>query len=358
MNKLSRLRINASALLATVIACIWYVTPALCTASGDYFYEIARDYARKWPQSRFPLKVYIPSDASSSKIAGYRPEFRAAMHDAFLDWQTQSHGLVNFRFVDDASQSDIDCTWIPDNSGMDNKCWWGQTKTEEPKSPAELDHAKITLVTTESDRRHSAPVKRIRVIALHEVGHALGFLGHSPSAGDIMYPAKTDATTERELSSRDLQTLAHLYRPDAQSLRDTVNSLDVQGKQLTKEGKFQSALEKFDAALRYEHRSKIARADRINCLQQQSRQLIRTQQYTEALPVLQTTYGLTMDDQISPGTHIQTTRDLAAVYEHLGKYPAAISKLHELAIAYRRQEKLSEAKAVEATIADLENRNK
>jgi predicted Zn-dependent protease len=51
----------------------------------------------------------------------------------------------------------------------------------------------------------------IKAIAIHEMGHSLGMLGHSDSPRDIMYPQMLP-TTRAELSERDLQTIDALYR--------------------------------------------------------------------------------------------------------------------------------------------------
>jgi tetratricopeptide (TPR) repeat protein len=241
---------------------------------------------------------------------------------------------------------------------MNNQCWWGQTKTEEPKSPTDIDHAHITLVTTETDHHRSAPLTRIQLIALHEVGHSLGLIGHSPSMKDVMYATKTERQSPRQLSTGDLETLAHLYRPDAKSLEETVQAFDLEGRQLSKNTNFQGALEKFDLGLQLKPRSSVLLKDKLECLIEQSQHLIHAQQYADAVPVLRKAFDSSIDDQLRPGTHVQVTRDLAAVYERLGKYPAAISTLHELSFQYKRLGKVSEAKAVESSINNLSNRNK
>jgi predicted Zn-dependent protease len=49
---------------------------------------------------------------------------------------------------------------------------------------------------------------------LHEMGHALGLGGHSPSPADVMY-GRVNAAGRPELSERDRTTLRALYaRPN------------------------------------------------------------------------------------------------------------------------------------------------
>jgi hypothetical protein len=52
----------------------------------------------------------------------------------------------------------------------------------------------------------------LRNIIEHELGHAIGLLGHSPNPDDLMC-AKTDENSK--LSSRDLNTVRKLYRHKA-----------------------------------------------------------------------------------------------------------------------------------------------
>lgn len=49
---------------------------------------------------------------------------------------------------------------------------------------------------------------RMEATAAHEIGHALGILGHSPSAADVMYPT---VPVLAALSQRDQNTMASIY---------------------------------------------------------------------------------------------------------------------------------------------------
>jgi predicted Zn-dependent protease len=320
----------------------------------DYFYSIARTEVRRWQQAHFPLKVFIPVDAEASGIRGYRPEFRTTLKDAFQTWETASGKQVSFQFVDALAKADIDCLWSADTTGLRSPWEAGDTRIKDNGKNNDIQHATITIVTTkDSDRKLPNTVNHVHNVALHEIAHALGLVGHSPNEADILYfGEKPNAQTARTLSARDLRTLAHLYQTDAVSLAGTVAKLDADGQSLVEHKHFAEAQSKFDAALKYDRSSSQVLSHKASCLIDEAQSLVRNGHDKEAVPILVAASDLPAA-ALTASMRIEIERDLAESYRRLGEYPAAIAVLRRLVWDCKRHGRPAEARAAEASLADL-----
>ncbi len=70
---------------------------------------------------------------------------------------------------------------------------------------------KITVLTIDIDQGMHLNDQLIRLICTHELGHALGIAGHSPSPNDIMYSSLPLDYERLKISDRDAKTLRKLY---------------------------------------------------------------------------------------------------------------------------------------------------
>ncbi len=86
-------------------------------------------------------------------------------------------------------------------------------------------------------------------IVHHEIGHALGLLGHSPVAQDIMYFVETPSSHPVKLTQRDVNTLCKLYKTE---LGPTMCVLNDEGLEASRQGNLELAIRKFQAALKLE----------------------------------------------------------------------------------------------------------
>ncbi|MBE7712762.1 MAG: matrixin family metalloprotease [Cyanobacteria bacterium SIG26] len=167
----------------------------------------------RWDLNSFPLKIYIEN---SSGIPDY---YYSEINWALKQWESHTN-FVKFTQTNNESDANIIIKFkdIPSDSCNGNICRYVAAYTE-PDIDTNKILKKMVLSfykTTPFGKTFSRT--EIANTALHEIGHTLGIMGHSDNPTDIMYASKDSPTTSflsgysRELSMRDLKTLALLYR--------------------------------------------------------------------------------------------------------------------------------------------------
>lgn len=163
----------------------------------------------KWQVSQMPLLVFIGSWDSGSNANSSTRSFDSAIRNAFTTWQSDAHGLIKFSFVTNPKDADIECRWVKDqnafeNSGEAGQCEFYQDDKNELRCLIKFQSNPISQDALPLD------ASRLRRIALHEIGHALGLIGHSNNPEDIMFYS-TVVKQKSGLSKRDLERLRRLY---------------------------------------------------------------------------------------------------------------------------------------------------
>src|SRR5690606_11901061 len=105
--------------------------------------------------------------------------------DSFKQWAKASNHKVNFEFVKKPTDSDIECMWTDDISKVSSPAEGGETNLQHDGQS--ISHATITVLTTGASADSPLSPTQVRAICLHEIGHALGLVGHSPKPTDVMY---------------------------------------------------------------------------------------------------------------------------------------------------------------------------
>lgn len=135
-------------------------------------------------------------------------QLKEALNCAFEKWQTV--GCFSFRYTTEAAKADIICQWVDRAEAMANPAEGGEAKLTYKAGT--IRRATLSLLTTRGNR--AATVHEVGAVALHEVGHCLGIVGHSPSPDDVMYfsiHSDIQFVKYPTLSNRDIETLRTMY---------------------------------------------------------------------------------------------------------------------------------------------------
>lgn len=157
----------------------------------------------KW--HAFPISVYIePTQQKASALK------------AFIQWQTKSKNLVKFNLVPTKENAQISVdfkTKLEENSSGEGFIA-GYSKPYAQNN--KLTKSEIHILTVDPQTNKKLDDSFIYASTLHEIGHSLGFRGHSPNSNDIM--SATASTPKTELTQRDINTLLVFYRIDKNTL--------------------------------------------------------------------------------------------------------------------------------------------
>jgi predicted Zn-dependent protease len=188
------------------------------TDQGDYFEAIAPTILGYLVWPRFPITVFIePVPEPSETVPSSNPEIHAQWHDAVMQAVNDWSVYIPLEFVYEEEGADIAIWAIAppldvefDESGL----LLGRARSAETRYEfyrSEQDNGTSILLPRYSITiKPGQPVSHLRATARHELGHALGLWGHSPSPTDALYFSQVQ--TPPDISSRDITTLKRVYQ--------------------------------------------------------------------------------------------------------------------------------------------------
>jgi len=162
-----------------------------------------------WPAARLPVRIFADPRGAMPTLVSLGI---AAWEGQFL------YGEFSGVRVTDSSQADVIFLWQalpppdvpPDTVGPVPACDGATTNPSVvfADSSANVLHVTLSATTGYTDAKVSACLRRV---AIHELGHALGLLKHSPYGADIMNATPTVTTP----SAEDRRTIELLYHTRA-----------------------------------------------------------------------------------------------------------------------------------------------
>jgi hypothetical protein len=164
-----------------------------------------------WHKESMPLKVYVRKNNQLPQI--YEP-FVAIVRDSFDQWCASTAGAVSYKLVSSADLANVVCDYTDHRELVSSQHELGIDGNTEMLVKTDNSPGQTNLVVLVKDGP-SAVVFRERnlvmLCCLHELGHALGMHGHSPSSLDVMFPAVTPGL-KANLSERDKRTMERIYK--------------------------------------------------------------------------------------------------------------------------------------------------
>jgi tetratricopeptide (TPR) repeat protein len=162
--------------------------------------------SRRWPEKRFPLRIYI----NSSSASGFDPALQGMVKSAITEWVSVPG--VYFRWVPVPVERNADIVVSrgnEQNQFVDNQSQTGFEYKEDDNQISEISVVRIKVFCPSAKATELSPEASAEFYAslLHAFGHAFGVDGHSASGSDVMYWKSSTG----HLSARDKAAFKQIY---------------------------------------------------------------------------------------------------------------------------------------------------
>lgn len=200
---------------------------------GDNYIEQApfENGIIRWDSNKFPLKVSVKNKSKITLPNYYYDEVLRA----FNQWQVSTN-FIKFRLDDKNPDIEILIEPTPANLCNESECRYVVGFTTPKYRGNFLNKMIITLYTKDPNGNFFSDKELYNTI-LHEIGHALGIMGHSYSSEDLMYMSGEQnksfyapyRSSFQYLSSKDINTIKLLYKLVPTITNTPLNELNTKG---------------------------------------------------------------------------------------------------------------------------------
>lgn len=157
----------------------------------------------KW--AAFPINVYIEPKKQKPLV-----------QKAFETWQEGSNKLVSFNFVNTPNDAQITVDFKNKLETTSTKESYIAGYSKPYYQGNNIVKSEIHILAIDPDTKKDLEDNFITFSALHEIGHSLGFKGHSPNQNDVMFASAS--VSRLALTQRDLNTLYVFYKINKEEL--------------------------------------------------------------------------------------------------------------------------------------------
>ena len=181
---------------------------------NDYLDKVLGTGFFMWPKSAIPIKVFIESGKS---VNDYQDSYKDALLSCFDQWAKDSNNRISWQFVPQEDGADIVCAWTDDpkqfykQNDTHTQAWTNYHSIKGNNGVHLMNHAVINVCTRNARSGEQVSLPFLKASCLHEIGHALGILTHSPVRTDIMFASESQVAPNLQLSARDIATINGLY---------------------------------------------------------------------------------------------------------------------------------------------------
>lgn len=130
-------------------------------------------------------------------------EYSATVYNAFREWMIAAGNCIRFVDAKSPETANITVTFHPELNGRQAGV------TYQRSAGKYMIKAEVKLRYMRFGHNKKLTQDQMYAVAVHEIGHALGIMGHSSNRNDIMYP--TTDIIGIHASNRDVNTIREFY---------------------------------------------------------------------------------------------------------------------------------------------------